>query len=246
MGGNAFLIYGGMSQGHLAALFKQRSIADRIARRPTADPATWTQIERDRRLITLDGSCIGTLPDAFYRDLERRFSSPWKSTEVMLAYLREAAMTAYLRGETRADEPPEWYVQLTFSGCAGLAEVSSTLAVHWAERWYADQVSAVTAKFFEPCGFKPNGRTEPTNTALRFVPIGQGGYGIIDPSGLGVNDRPMLDVDQWLLEANEEADPTVMLERVYAAASSLRSSESCHCQWCEPDLDPTALDQVAL
>ena len=232
MGGSAFLIYGRVAE-----------------ERSRVKPGAWTSVGANRRIVTLPTDVVSKLPDAFLADLGRRFSKPWSATATTLEYLQADATTAYLRGDEEAGKGLEWYVQLNFSGGAGLSEVSAVLAVHWAERWFATQPSALAAAYLEPDGFSPNGRVEPLNAAHMFVPVGAAGYAIIDRSS---PDGPMLDVDQWALEAieefgeDDEIDATAMLDRAYAAMPSLRSADSCCCQWCTPQLDPTPLDHVVL
>ena len=137
-------------------------------------------------------------------------------------------------------------MQVTFSGSAGITELSAALAVHWAERWYGEHASEIAATYFRPAGFEANSRLDGSEARTIFVPLGGAGYGIIDRarSPDSASDAPMLDVDQWALEALENADSTQLLERAYAAVPALRSTDACHCQWCAPDFDPTPLDQV--
>ena len=197
--------------------------------RSRVKPGAWTSVGANRRIVTLPTDVVSKLPDAFLADLGRRFSKPWSATATTLEYLQADATTAYLRGDEEAGK--------------------GVLAVHWAERWFATQPSALAAAYLEPDGFSPNGCVEPLNAAHMFVPVGAAGYAIIDRSS---PDGPMLDVDQWALEAIEEfgedgeIDATAMLDRAYAAMPSLRSADSCCCQWCTPQLSPTPLDHVVL
>jgi hypothetical protein len=45
----------------------------------------------------------------------------------------------YCWGEREAGSDTRSYVQLGFSGCAGMAEVSATVAGHWAAAWIREE-----------------------------------------------------------------------------------------------------------
>ena len=248
MGGSALLIYGQVTDEALGPRPVRRTILDRIIGRSRTNTPAWTSLGPNRRLITLPTDSLAEMAGAFRDHVKRRFSSPWQATSTFFEYLRGCDFKIYLRGDEEAGKDPEWYVQVTFSGNAGLSELSAVLAVHWAERWYSEHASEIAASFFTSAGFVPNGQVAGPNERPIFVPLGAAGYGIVDraDSPESASTAPMMDVDQWVLEAFENVDSTELLERAYVAMPALRSTNSCHCQWCAPGLDPTPLGRVVL
>jgi hypothetical protein len=54
------------------------------------------------------------------RTARARLPTPSSGTTVVLDYLKEIEPTVYVRGLKQRSRPePEFYVQITFSGCAG-------------------------------------------------------------------------------------------------------------------------------
>jgi hypothetical protein len=61
--------------------------------------------------------------------LAREIPTPHDASTQTLDYLDiKGIPSLYLRGEREKGGEPEWYVQLGFSGCAGMAEVSAAAA----------------------------------------------------------------------------------------------------------------------
>ena len=77
------------------------------------------------------------IPD-FLNWLRARLVPPSRASAVALEYLQEIKPTLYVRGEQHpADSRPAFYVQMTFSGCAGMAETSARVASHWQASGFA-------------------------------------------------------------------------------------------------------------
>src|SRR5688500_5439911 len=136
MAASALLIYGTASEALLQPRPAPRSLLDRLlGRTPTIAPA-WFEINRDRRIIDLPCVELQALGGSFRDHVASRFHPKSKATSSVLDYLGIGVTQVLVRGDASGSNPPEWYVQVTFSGCAGMAEVSAELAAHWAELWY--------------------------------------------------------------------------------------------------------------
>lgn len=68
-------------------------------------------------------------------------------------YLAMDVVTINVRGERSGDEVSSWYVQMTFSACAGMADTSAEVAAHWAEIWYRRAGDELASNHFRPFGF---------------------------------------------------------------------------------------------
>ena len=145
MGGSALLIHGIPSDDLLTPRAAPRSLGDRLfGRHPVAGP-TETPIGRDRAMLEIPAGALRPLADHYRAFVKGAFEDPWPSTKNVLDYLAMDVITTYLRGERTGDGAAQWYFQLTFSACAGMADVSAEVATHWAETWYrasADELSS--------------------------------------------------------------------------------------------------------
>lgn len=133
MGGSALLIKGMPSADLLTPRAAARSLADRLLGRHPVSGPTETPIGRDRVLLEIPSDPLRPLADDLRTYVDRAFDDPWPSTMYVRDYLAMDVVTTYLRGERSGNEVPSWYIQLTFSACAGMADTSAEVAAHWAE-----------------------------------------------------------------------------------------------------------------
>ena len=85
-----------------------------------------------------------------------RLPNPSRASATILEYLSEIEPSVYVRGVQQAgQERPEFYVQVSFSGCAGEAETSARAAAHWAALWYEANHRQIAAEYLVPFGFTP-------------------------------------------------------------------------------------------
>jgi acyl carrier protein len=163
-------------------------------------------------MMDLPANDLKALGREFHSFVAARFQPPWKATASVLEYFALDVITVYLRGDQEGEAPPEWYVQLTFSGCAGMADVSSELATHWAERWYEADSERIANTLLRPHGFEPSGRTLGVGSGTLFVPIGAGGYATFSPTPREVDDDAeraesrYFEVDESVLETLDESE----------------------------------------
>jgi hypothetical protein len=178
----------------------------------------------------------GALRDALVADLRTwlraRMPRPSAGTAVVLDYITQIEPNVYVRGLQKSGQPaPEFYVQVTFSGCAGQAETSARAAAHWTSFWYASEHARIASAFFTPYGFTPAALERGEEEEMRFLPAGQYGYLEYDVPGPRDADQPAFEVDVSVAEAYEH-DP--VLERLDAAFAPYMSEARCRCQICEP------------
>ena len=150
----------------------------------------------------------------------------------------------HVRGDATGSNPPDWYVQLSFSGCAGMAQVSSELAAHWAERWYRAEQADLVSRYLQPYGFEPSGRIEPGRSLDVFVPLGSAGYARYDatrgPEDGEFSESRYFDIDASALETLGESERSRALRKLDEDVPPLLSTDSCCCQWCAPRFDVAA------
>jgi hypothetical protein len=154
-----------------------RSISDRLlGRHPVSGPRE-TPIGPDRALLEIPCEPLRAIADDFRGFVAKAFDRPWPATTNVRDYLALDVVTTYLRAMRSSNEAPDWYIQVTFSGCAGMAETSAEVAAHWAEIWYRQAAPELGVKHFGPFGFAP-ARAEPNDPAARFVPLDRLGYAL--------------------------------------------------------------------
>lgn len=153
MGGDAFLIPVTPSAGLLEQ--KPGLLARLFGGRPNPD-----------ELPT--GGFRKALWSDFRGYVRERATPPWPATKAQGDYLDTIGWTLYLRryaemnvGAGRAG----WFLQVTWSGCAGVAETSAALATHWTRLWWEARAPAIPGLEVDPTRW-------PETTDPCFVPVG--------------------------------------------------------------------------
>ena len=188
----------------------------------------------------------------------------WVATqEFCKTYLLGIKPKLYLRGQQdKADEPFYYYVQLSFSDCAGMAGPSSALAAHWAKIWYQKRRELIEGDYLRPHQLTPVENLKlDCEQEHTFIPAGEYGYAcyysdqqlakLYEPE-----ERPChFDVDACWREglysqSNDDSDGAMpmmdveqFLEKGYAG---LMSDGQCRCQLCMPEFDASELDQFKI
>jgi len=249
MGGSALVIHGTPSADLLTPRAAARSFTDRLLGRQSAVGPKETPLGRDRVLLEIPSTPLRPMADDFRAFVDRAFDHPWPATTAVGEYLAIAnVITTYVRGDRVGHGAPGWYVQLTFSGCAGMAETSAAVATHWAEIWYRQHADELASKYFLPFGFTPTG-IAPNGPAPLFAPLGQLGYGLIEREEPEPDpDDPAsrsFEIDRAVLETLGEEDLTREWRQLEAAVREIRAAGACLCQFCRPAQDRSRLERLA-
>jgi hypothetical protein len=163
------------------------------------------------------------LADDYRSFVRARLSPPSQASQSVLEYLDLDQPTIYIRANQSSSDPePEWYVQVSFTGAAGMTETSARVAAHWADRWYVARRDAIRA-ILSPAGFDAI-RGEQLDE-LKFVPADE--YGYIE------RDDGELTADWSVLESQE--DPDAVLKMLAQRCAGLLDDGRCHCQMCDPE-----------
>ncbi|MBN2360747.1 MAG: hypothetical protein JXR83_14935 [Deltaproteobacteria bacterium] len=206
------------------------------------------------------------LVDDLVRFLRRQLAPPWPATRrVLEGYLAQQPPMCYVRRSDlispvgchrRSGEPTTWYLQLHFTGCSGLREVSAALASHWTALWFRANRDRLAAELLAPVAFSP--QTEQCSLQASFVPVDGSGYaryllfaedeGERSPAAEDVDDVdfdmdldaqtiPHLEtgarfaVDRETLSRHDAIKFIASLDDRFAA---LMSDGQCRCQLCAP------------
>jgi hypothetical protein len=167
-----------------------------------------------------------------------RISRPSRGTAVVLEYLTGVPPTVYVRGLQRAGAAePEYYVQVSFSGCAGQAETSARVMSHWTGAWYTADHERIASEHLSPFGFLPvdAGEDEP----MVFLPAGDLGYLEYTPPDVRYEGQHAFELDQAVVEAYEGSPLLTRLDEVFAG---YMRDPACRCQLCDPEFGDAAID----
>jgi hypothetical protein len=186
----------------------------------------------------------GRLSGALVADLrawiQTRLPRPSTGTTVVLDYIKEVEPTVYVRGLQKRDEPDaEFYVQITFSGCAGQAETSARVASHWASFWFAAEKNRIASAHLAPFGFTPTTPVQGEEEEMIFLPAGQYGYLEYTTPNPREPVDSAFDPDASIAEAYD-GDP--VLQRLDAAFGRYMAVPRCRCQICEPEFGDATPD----
>jgi hypothetical protein len=187
----------------------------------------------ERHFEIMPGALERFLSKDFEQWLVQALDKPSVASKVVLDYLGIGGPSIYVRGLRRdAGSKPEFWIQISFSGCAGEAQVSANVAAHWAELWYRSRASALKDDYLVPFGFTP-GPYEPVADPP-FVPAGDLGYlEATSPEDRARYGEPMFLLDHAQEEAFEGDPRLQQLESRYAP---LMVNPRCHCQICAPGM----------
>lgn len=212
-----------------------------LSRRPRSasleDPVLDIPLPRFQRAILL----------SYRQFLAKSIPKPWEATtsffKTYLHLIRDESM--YVRGY-RYDKELEWTVQLSFSGCGGMAGVSAIVAEHWAHFWYQRERENIEA-LIRSHGLNPDNRESPVrDETIRLFPVKQWGYASFWPEYAGFPPEELeegqssFELDQACHEGNKERADRVcrfLAERF----DLLMKDRRCRCQFCDPHFDLSLL-----
>ena len=235
MGGYAYVIPGSVSDDAL-----QRAAA-------AAAPSGWLRVFRRAPPVPLvttlpNGSRIFDLPPgpmgpALIDDLgswiHSRLTAPTAATRAVLDYLRTIEPRIHVRGVQRAGEvAPRYFLEIAFSGCAGMAQTSSRVAVHWTASWYRAEAGRLDAAYFVPFGFTRTPDDGSPEEEFFFLPAGDLGYLEYVPPNPAEAQEASFSLDDSTVEAHE-GDPR--LERLLDLFDGYMAPPRCRCQLCDPE-----------
>ena len=230
MGGYAAIIPGTVAEHALQPRPAPRSLVDRLlGRTPMRGPV------ESGGLIELPQEDFSPLASAFRGFLRRAMPSPWEATRMFMEYLDIPALEVHVRG---ARAQPVWTLEFSFSGCAGMAEVSAELGAHWVEKWFEKEAPRIQAELLGPRGF--DAAPLERGWAPVFVPFEGMGYGrrFDEPPDPEVEGSRIFEFDYSLtetLELQEELGSLRALDEKFASAGA---DGKCRCQLCSPEFVP--------
>jgi hypothetical protein len=189
----------------------------------------------DRHLEILPGSLEQDLVSDFKKWLLHELGAPSRASGVVLEYLEYGGPSIYVRGLQRsAESEPSFWIQVSFSGCAGEAQVSADVAAHWAACWHRARRDDIRDAYLLRFGFTPEPDDAHADPDPPFLPGGDLGY--LEFTPLDSRERyrmPMFVLDHAIEEAFA-GHPC--LEDMESRFARFMTDGKCRCQLCEPGL----------
>jgi hypothetical protein len=232
MGGSAYLIHGTVAERLLAPRPLPRTWVDKLLLR-TRIAAPQENGGTKQRRVSVEAPELAALIQLFHAWLAPRLRGSSPASLQMKRYLAGVPGEAFLRASAKAGEPLGWYVQLSFSGCAGMAEVSAAVASHWVHLWLLEQLSSVAQTLLVPFGFTP-AEDAPASQALdeRFLATAYGHASLLAEPDPGDDGGPRLvEIDTSVLEASDEKALATMRAAEAAWAQEMKE-KGCRCVLC--------------
>lgn len=241
MGGTAFVIHGEVESWRLGPVPVKKSLFDRLLWRQRYDNPTYND-DGFETFVTVPAPNLERLGITAFRDfLKKRMPTPWEATKWVLDYL-DTAMSIRLRGNKPKDTSEvDWYIQIGFSGCAGMADVSADLGYHWAYLWLQSELVQITNTIFGPEGFVPNTVLESFIDVVGFVPVGYWGYAGYTTASESAGDGSFVSIDGGWMDALEDRAEERMGDLLKIVAPMMADSK-CRCQLCMPQFDSNTIE----
>jgi hypothetical protein len=230
MGGYAAIIPGTVAERALQPRPAPPSLLDRIlGRRRMRGPV------ESGGMIELPQEDFRPLAAEFGAFLRRSMPAPWEATQIFLEYLAIPALEVHVRGSRGS---PAWTLEFSFSGCAGMAEVSAELGSHWVEIWFQREGPRIQAELLSAPGFEAQALTAPAGAV--FVPFEGLGYGrrMDEPASPDVEGSRIFEFDYSLTETLEQQGSLASLRALDAKFGGIGADGTCRCQLCSPQLSP--------
>jgi hypothetical protein len=234
MGGSALILVGKLREEIINATPKQKSLFDKLLNRKNNIENRSYSAGNDRTINELPIGGLKHLPDHFTDFINKSISAPNDATKSFLEYLKIRVITIHVRSETGKNAiAPDWYIQFSFSGCSGMAEVSAELGTHWATVWYLQNTTEINDKFLEPYGFSSELTVLDESNPI-FIPVKSFGYGLLngEPFEEEMGSK-YLQFDQSQLESRNEED-IQNVANLDETIEKLFLKGTCHCQFCDP------------
>tara|TARA_R110002095_G_scaffold210061_1_gene197040 strand:+ start:4955 stop:5692 length:738 start_codon:yes stop_codon:yes gene_type:complete len=239
MGGTSYIICGELEPTRIESGPRQKTLVQKLLSCLGVRQHKHVS-DFDSSFITLPPGGLVQIAPAFRRFLAHEFRSPWPATKTFLDYLKMGFPVIYLRGEKEHEKTDTtWYVQVAFSGCAGVAQTSSKLAFHWLEIWLKNNIQQLNETILKPEGFTANlelkQMTEDPLTT--FVPVGTEKYGIYACVTFAEGKLPEFNIDESAYEFRDD-DGEELFAEIRNQLGELMSDGQCRCQMCMPDYQP--------
>lgn len=200
-------------------------------------------VSRETRYVTIrDERMERQLLESMRDFIVQAVGAPHSETASVLDYLRESC-GAFIQGEgTAGSALIEWYVQISFSGCAGMSEVSAELALHWSDLWLRRSIDSVSAGVLVPSGFTPRGAPASDTFRTTFLPVSNFGYAACVMESDSFSRRVEFSFDRAFFDpVAEDDDPSV--EQFASKYGELMLDRGCRCQLCMPGFAPVRYSQ---
>ena len=207
----------------------------------TSDKGFWGRLfggaKRDRihrnsfgDSVLIDVPCRGLskrVHDHFISYLRQKLPQPNEATASIFDYLDIAKTDVYIRGEEKSGSC-SWSTQVSFSGCAGMADVSAEVCSHWAAIWTEEHLEDFVKPLLSEYGFEVNEQDEKSQIDYSFIRVkidGQHSYAAIESDGsIGLDGS----FYEYLAEDYEQFDKR--MQELYGHKASLKE---CECQLCQ-------------
>ena len=205
----------------------------------------WTN---DEKRITIPTDEFLFLKEMFMRYINKELNRHWNSTKSIFDFFNLDILSIYLRGKQILSElEPEFFIDIVFSGCAGMADVSGMLGAHWAGIWYNRNKKEIdTALNLK--GFLSNGKSKVGNDYGRFIPIGDYGYAIFNEMHNHIeletySKCKYFELDQSaIIELEKENIKNRVTEKLDKYYGEIMKNGGCMCQLCNPNIGVKAIN----
>lgn len=237
MGGYCFIIDGTFSEDKLKPQPVKKNLIDKLLHRQRFTSIKKTALGKENVLYELPLNNLKNFPKDFLSFIKTNIPEPSEATSIFIDYLSIDIFSIYIRGEGEENSSDiNWYIQCSFSGCAGMAQTCSELASHWVELWYLKNSAELYAKYFAPIHFSPQS-IRPEDPPFCFIPVETLGYArLINDLEADNEDQTgsrYLQFDESTIEAMDDKE-LEHLSKLDPFIEDKFLHSTCHCQLCDP------------
>lgn len=233
MGGMSYSIHGALAEDRLKPLPRKKSLLDKLFARQRFDEPTQYEYNGITHIEAPPGLLSERIPKSFKQFLELEIPNPSLATKTFLAHLKDIPPTIYLRGKKKqGDSSTDWSIQIAFSGCAGMSEISAALGYHWCELWVDRKIDEICANILEDEGFTVN-REHKDYPSESFISVGDQELELYAAFSITDENDVEFEIDQGYLEGDDDGGESLIL-KIKENYASLVEDGRCRCQLCHP------------
>jgi hypothetical protein len=235
MGGMLTRLSGQFDESKKIPIPLEKTLLDRILFRQRYEKPIRQKFQDFTYIKIQNTQLSNEITKKFISFLNATISIPSEATKAILDYLLLGVMSTAITGEEKNDKT-DWFVSFSFSGCAGMAEISAELCCHWVERWF-EAKSDELIPIFKSANFECSKINFDNPQNYSFMEVGTRKHGFYSSLFPEEDGSVTYEVDGSVYETFDGFEEEDFEEKFQSKmrATYGNNKMECKCQLCSPE-----------